>query len=353
MTSARVNEIDLLRFIAALSVVFFHYAFRGYAADLMTTMPYPILAPISKYGYLGVELFFIISGFVILMTAANGSLRGFVVSRIVRLYPAFWACCTISFAVTIAIGTPWYSATIGQYLANMTMLSEFVGVPSIDGVYWSLFVEMRFYAFVAVVLLIGKIHQAQSFIIFWLITSVMLEILHLGKLRYLLLVGNSAYFIAGATYFLIWSQGITLTRVCIIIVSWLLAVYQSVTVLPIFEKHYKASMNPYVVAGVITGFFFIMLFVSLRRTGSFGQKRWLLVGALTYPLYLLHQNIGFMVFNIAYPSVNSHLLFWGTIVTVLALAFAVHIFVEKRFSLHLKNFINRVLDHAQLFLKRA
>ena len=85
MTKSRVNEIDLLRFIAALAVVFFHYTFRGYAADAMTIMPYPLLAPFSKYGYLGVELFFMISGFVILMTAANGSLRKFVVSRFVRL----------------------------------------------------------------------------------------------------------------------------------------------------------------------------------------------------------------------------------------------------------------------------
>lgn len=52
-----VNDIDLLRFISALFVVFFHYAFRGYAADGMSLLPYPMLAPIAKYGYLGVEMF--------------------------------------------------------------------------------------------------------------------------------------------------------------------------------------------------------------------------------------------------------------------------------------------------------
>src|SRR5215467_4825559 len=106
----RVNEIDLLRFLAALSVVLFHYSFRGYAADSMSLMPYPPLAPFAKYGGLGVELFFMISGFVILMTAANGSLKGFVASRFVRLYPAFWTCCTITFVVTLAIGAPYFHA---------------------------------------------------------------------------------------------------------------------------------------------------------------------------------------------------------------------------------------------------
>ena len=112
MKNTRVNEIDLLRFFAALAVVFFHYSFRGYAADAMSIMPYPLLASLSKYGYLGVELFFMISGFVILMTAANGSLRSFAISRIVRLYPAFWACCTVTF---FGNSRHWRASLLGIY----------------------------------------------------------------------------------------------------------------------------------------------------------------------------------------------------------------------------------------------
>lgn len=133
ISKSRVNEIDLLRFLAALSVVFFHYSFRGYAADGLSRMPYPFLAPFTKYGYLGVELFFMISGFVILMTVASGSLRTFIISRFTRLYPAFLACCTITFIVTILIGAPKFSASLRQYIINMTMLGKFVGIPSIDG----------------------------------------------------------------------------------------------------------------------------------------------------------------------------------------------------------------------------
>ena len=149
---ARVNELDLLRFFAALAVVFHHYSLDGFAAESMTIMPYPLLASISKYGYLGVELFFMISGFVILMTASNGDLKKFVISRLIRLYPAFWVCCSITFFFTLAIGASDYSASINQYLINMTLLSDFMNVPPMDGVYWSLFVELKFYAFVAVII---------------------------------------------------------------------------------------------------------------------------------------------------------------------------------------------------------
>ena len=46
----RVGELDLLRFSAALMVVLFHYGFRGYAADNLSDMPYPFMAPILKDG---------------------------------------------------------------------------------------------------------------------------------------------------------------------------------------------------------------------------------------------------------------------------------------------------------------
>jgi peptidoglycan/LPS O-acetylase OafA/YrhL len=65
----RLYHIDLLRFVAALYVVFYHYGFRGFAKDDMSVVQYQPLEGFSKYGYLGVDLFFIISGFVILMTA--------------------------------------------------------------------------------------------------------------------------------------------------------------------------------------------------------------------------------------------------------------------------------------------
>lgn len=348
LAQGRVNEIDLLRFVAALAVVFFHYAFRGFAADNLSAMPYPLLAQISKYGYLGVELFFMISGFVILMTAASGDLRRFVVSRIVRLYPAFWACCTITFVMILALGASRFSASLTQYLVNLTMLSEFVRVDSMDGSYWSLFVEIRFYVLVGAILFIGKIHHAQLFMGLWLLVSIALEIFPSERLRYVLIVDYSAWFIAGATYFLIWSQGISLPKVIIVALSGGLALYQSVSGLAEFERHFGTSMSRTVVAAIVVAFFGMMLMVSLRKAGAFGRSRWLLAGALTYPLYLLHQKLGFMIFNLAYPALNAHAVFWLTIVVVLILAYAVHVLVERRFSAPLKAALNRMADRLSI-----
>jgi peptidoglycan/LPS O-acetylase OafA/YrhL len=346
LPKARVNEIDLLRFVAALTVVFFHYAFRGYAADAMTLMPYPSLALVAKYGYLGVELFFLISGFVILMTAASGTIQSFVTSRILRLYPAFWICCTLTFLATLLMGGTYYSASFSQYLVNLTMLSGFVGVPALDGVYWSLFVELKFYFLVAILLIFRRIQQAQMFLVIWLGLTVAFELLPFKELpvvkllAYFLIFDYAAYFIAGATYFLVWTRGLSVLRGSILFIAWLTALRQSLNDLPEFELYYHATMNRYVVAGIVSVFFVMMLLVALRKTSFLGNIRWFALGALTYPLYLIHQHLGYMIFNLAYPLINPHVLLWGTLVLMLGAAYTIQLFLEPKVRELLKHSIN-------------
>jgi len=352
MTKDRVNEIDLLRFIAAISVVLFHYAFRGYAADGLSTMPYPWLAPYAKYGYLGVELFFMISGFVILMTASGGSLRGFVISRVVRLYPAFWACCTLSFVLICWLNVPAFQADWRQYLINLTMMSGFVGVPSIDNAYWSLFVELKFYALVAIVLLVRRIHQAERWLWLWLIISIANQFVNSGKVVLLMMTNYSAFFIAGASCYLIWSRGMSWSRLMMVLLAWMLGTWQAFLPLAEFEQHYATGMSRVAVAAIIAGFFLVLLLISLRRTGWIGQRRWLLAGVLTYPLYLLHQNIGFMLFQLGYPAWNPHLLLWGVVLLMCVAAYLVHRLVEQRMAGPLKRGLAAALDGVKGFRLR-
>jgi len=344
MAKTRINEIDLLRFLAALMVVLFHFAFRGYAADGYSPMPYPLLAPLAKYGYLGVHLFFIISGFVILMTAGAGGLRRFFVSRIVRLYPAFWVSCTLTFIAIAALGGAHFRATATQYLINMTMLSGFVGVPAIDGVYWSLCVELKFYALVFLVLLAGRLHQAQTLLAVWLALAAALAIYPVPVLRTVLIADYAAYFIAGAVAYLIWSRGLSAARFGLFAGAGLLAVIQSLSRLPGFAVHYGESLNAYAVAGIVSLFWVTVLAIALRRSGWLAHGRWITLGALTYPLYLVHQKIGYLLIGLAYPALNAHAVFWGTLLIVLALSFAIVFCIERRVAAPFKRVLNTMLD---------
>lgn len=341
----RVNEIDALRFVAALAVVAFHYAFRGHAADDMTVVDYPLLAPLAPYGYLGVELFFMISGFVILMSAGQGDARAFVISRTVRLFPAFWACATLTFVVELLWGGPRYAPGVGQYLANLTMFNTFVGIESLDGAYWSLAVEMHFYLLVLALLLARRMAQVEGYMIGWLALSATAgwwgQLPGLWRLQEWLVTDFAPYFIAGALFFRIHNRGATGRRWALLAACLAVALPQEFGRAAAAEQHYHTALNRAAVAGLVLSCFGVMALVALRRTGAFGRRRWSTVGALTYPLYLLHQHIGYIAFNQLHGRVDPHLLFWGTVLLMLVLAWLVNRQVEQRCARPFKAWLQR------------
>ena len=87
----RLELLDYGRFFAAIVVVLFHYTFNGISNGKITSIAHTqSVIDLTKYGYLGVELFFMISGYVIFFSAKSGSASKFAVGRAVRLYPAYW-----------------------------------------------------------------------------------------------------------------------------------------------------------------------------------------------------------------------------------------------------------------------
>ncbi|MCA7893165.1 acyltransferase family protein [Burkholderia cepacia] len=347
MKFSRIPELDLLRFIAAISVVFFHYAFRGYAGDDLTTMHYPALEPIAQYGFLGVHLFFMISGFVILMTAGDGSIKRFIASRASRLLPAFWVCCTITFFVTLAIGGDRFVATWPQYLVNMVTLGGGFGADPIDGAYWSLGAELRFYRLVGILLIIGHIHRAERWLFAWLAATVLVELFPFIKLKGFLVTDYAGFFIAGAACFLIRERGLSRSRITLVCAAWMLSLYHEFKLLPYFGENFGQALNPAVVAAVMTLFFVVMLALALRRTSILASPRWVWFGAVSYPLYLIHQNVGYMVFNAAGSAVDQVVMFWAVIAMAIGAALLVHIVIEKPVAGPLKRSLLRLLEALQ------
>lgn len=344
MKLSRIPELDLLRFIAALAVVFFHFAFRGHAADDLTVMHYPPLESISRYGYLGVHLFFMISGFVILMTAGDASIKKFIASRAARLLPAFWVCCTVTFLVTLAIGGGRFTATWPQYMVNMLTLGGGFGADPIDGAYWSLGAELRFYRLAALLIIVGQIGRSERWLFAWLIGTVLVETFPFIKLKTFLVTDYAGFFIAGAACFLIRAHGLSRSLVVLLCASWALSLYHEFQLLPYFSEHFGLDLNPVAIGTVMTSFFVMLLGLALRRTPLLRSPRWAWLGAISYPLYLIHQNVGYMLFNSIDATVNSDVLFWGVIAAAVAFALTVHIAVEKPVARPLRSGIVFGLD---------
>lgn len=287
-----------------------------------------------------------ISGFVIFMTAANASLKSFAISRIVRLYPAFWACCTITFIAIKLIGDGRFTATLPQYLANMTMLSEFMSIPSIDGAYWSIFIEIRFYLLIAILLAFKQMRNAEYFMIAWLAYTAKVALFGVDRLSIYFISEYATYFIAGASLFMVWKSGFSIIRRTTILLSFALAIYQALKQATVLTGVFKLEVEPFIVIAIVSSFFMAMLLSATRNTGIIGRSSWVAVGALTYPLYLLHQVIGYMTFNLLYDKVNTHVLFWGVIIGMLLSAFAVNQLVERPLSARLRLLLGRYLGRS-------
>jgi len=88
----------------------------------------------------------IISGYVILMSIDRSrSALTFAVSRFGRLFPAFWASCAVTYGVVSLMGLALREVALRDALLNLTMIPVSLGVGRIDGVYWTLEVELTFY----------------------------------------------------------------------------------------------------------------------------------------------------------------------------------------------------------------
>ena len=326
----RFYEIDLLRFLAALAVVLYHYTFRGFAEGGYSPVEYPVLGEFFKYGSYGVQLFFIISGFVILMTATKRDAAHFVISRITRLYPAFWVCVSLTALIIVWKGGALFQVDLVQYILNLSMVSGFIGVEMVDGVYWTLLVELKFYALIFVLLIIGQIRRVEWFLAFWLALTALSLVIPLPKIiTFLFLTDWSAFFIAGALFYLIRQQGLNLFRGGMLWVSFMVAIFENLRQLGHLEQMYNSYFSPVVTSLLIFAFYAIFLLIALGKTQHLNSPKLVKLGILTYPLYLIHQNIGFIVFHEFGASVNRYVLLVGLVLVMMLAAWLIHKVIEQ------------------------
>src|SRR6266508_153090 len=145
-TNEKLAGLQVARALAALSVAYFHsyVALRGFPESA----PYPI--PFLKvWGYLGVDFFFAISGYVICLVGSkpNFSPISFTIKRLFRLYPLYWLTMVVV-ALLILGGKFPDPIGLGHFFYSTTLLPQHG--PSVYQVSWTLERELVFYALAAI-----------------------------------------------------------------------------------------------------------------------------------------------------------------------------------------------------------
>jgi peptidoglycan/LPS O-acetylase OafA/YrhL len=320
----RLPELDLLRFIAAAAVTFYHYvsSFPS-AAELAQSALEPVAA-VTRYGYLGVDLFFMISGFVILWSSQNRTALEFSVSRAGRLFPSFWVAMLLAAACILLMPTLAAEARLPavnapMLVANATMLPGVLGFPMIDGVYWTLEVEIRFYAIVFVLLLLRQMNRIEWWLYAWLAVSLVCAQVQMPWIvRFVAIHPYGPMFVAGCFFYLVLARGMTWSRGLGLAIALGGSISAALTQRPNFIT--ADAQSTVVIPLVIVLFFVMFLFIAFRRSVRLNPNLAYRLGALTYPLYLIHGTIG----RLAFKGLENHLGLELRIlfITVLALALA-------------------------------
>lgn len=313
-----------------------------------------------RYGNLGVQLFFIVSGFVIVQSLQGKTLKEFAIGRFIRLFPLFWILCTITYILTLLVPHTSH-VSLASYLINMTMLPDvFIGFfhrgSLIDAAYWTLTVELLFYIGIGLFCKFFSYKNIRYFLAGWLVISMLAFAFHIDKNFYvkLLLVRHASYFVFGSALALIaMKQAKNLYEKYLDKALLVIAAVYSISIhTRAIELYLKPNMlDTKIVAGLLALFFIItplLVYLSTFIKNPRAIRGLAVIGGLTYPIYLLHQRIGNVAINYF---TNKWNIPWNTFaigfgVVVIVFAYAVYL-QDKKIRAWLKSrFFKRSLPEA-------
>ncbi len=292
----RINYLDGLRGVAILLVLGFH-AYSRWPLLVPYGSEYAMF-PIFKLGWLGVQLFFLISGFVIFMTLDKTEcFKVYIYKRWLRLFPAMLLA-----SILIYLTAPFFNERpagqpyILDLLPGLTFIesgwwSRLVGmnISGLEGVFWSLYVEFKFYIIAgAIYFYLGRVSLVPGLVLLFVCSigiSAISSISDIWVINFAQKVSSSVlslqyfgWFAAGAAFYLYHQSKAEKWFIFALCISLLSS---------IFVKN--LSIYPAIAALMISSLFAISLKSSLIQS-ILTNRILLFFGFVSYPLYLIHEN---------------------------------------------------------------
>ena len=357
----QIVGLDAIRFLAAALVMSFHLAFWIWASEPDHPglggfpLAYEWLAPFVAPGWVGVQVFFVLSGLVIAYSAEGATSRSFFRSRFLRLVPAVWICATISAVTLFLYGGAHFSE--GKHLGKLWIRSVvfFPMQDWIDGSYWTLGVEISFYSLVFLVIVFGAwrwIKWVIGFLglasaSFWILSSIAkhipgeycaalagaLDKASHDRVVMLSLLPHGCFFALGVFLRFATSEGFGLAKAACMLIFGIGGILQITNSTYAFNRHSGFVVTPIVPACIWLAFVAAIV-ASTRWNNIFGARRPLVASALrqiglaTYPLYLIHQNVGYVAIDIVHRYVSDPRALMITVTVCVGLAFVVSVHLE-------------------------
>lgn len=317
----KILGIQAVRGLAAICIMLYHYTFRYGCSDYF---PRDYEMPINfYYGSYFVCFFFVLSSFFLFRSMHSREVRPleYVYNRLTRLYPAFWFAVIISFLILLLFDSP-LQISISEMFANLTMISPLFGVEYLDGAYWTLTYELILLFFMTI-FLVTKLKNKPKWIVFgWLVLGAVSKIsLNALGLDQKSSLAAAAFAFKYCHYFVL---GIILYLFLQKFEKWHIAAFAAVLA-------YNALVDLTIASYLfLIGFTLLIILLFKKNIPGLNNRVFLFLGTISYPLYLIHEHVGFAIIQQLEAMGWKH---WTNIMVPVAvsilLASAIHYFMES------------------------
>lgn len=333
-------------------MVLFHFTARDHhrwQGSLPADM-FPDLSQVTRYGYLGVHLFFAISGFVILASAWGRPVGSFAASRLSRLYPAFWAAVLVT--ATLRYLWPGFDArSPSEVLVNLTMLQDLFGVPRVDGVYWTLWVELQFYLLIGLFMRVGITGaRVLGFAALVPVVTVPATLLLPDLVRTFTLIEWLPLFCAGMVVHLMHRHGPSRLAWLVLAVDVAASAWASAarTAGAIDRVASGPATSPMLMAlGVVACVGLVAGATLIPRVARVDSRALTRAGLLTYPLYLTHEYIGWASIEVLSSRLAPYLALLVAVGVCVLVAVLVHLLAERPVQQPMRRWLEARLGPSQ------
>jgi peptidoglycan/LPS O-acetylase OafA/YrhL len=308
----KVESLSFLRALAVLMVCFCHFGSPFSQDNALAGM----FDAFHEYGKYGVQVFFVISGFVIPLSLDKGRYElkhygKFLLKRLIRLHPPYLFALSITLvilALTTVVKHMPYPETPWTIFQSLFYLHH----PDINPVFWTLKVEAEYYLFIGLFFVLlqkfPKATLAVSIPLFMVISQT-------AVVNYIDLFSHMLYFMIGVIGYVMYMKGGN---------NWLEVGYiAAITVFTFFF---------YGAAPTIAATFTILVIMLYKGKVN---KRFDFLGEISYSVYLLHFPIGVKLINLASRYIKPQydiILFLFTVLFCLGVGYVFWRYVERPFS---------------------
>jgi peptidoglycan/LPS O-acetylase OafA/YrhL len=278
MNKTRLEMIDVMRGLAALAVAIVHIVHNTTPMDFENDALRAVIESTTRYFYLGVNLFFVVSGFVIpwALMRARYTLHQyprFMGKRLLRLQPPYYASVLMAIALAYAAASaPGFSGappdyTGGTLLAHLVLLPPVFDLEWANPVYWSLLVEVEYYLAIGLIVPLW-LKWPPAAITISLLAANLLPLLSQNHEH---IPAHAPFFVLGAVLCLR-NLGRLSDRQTLVVIC--------VSLLAIALQHGL----PHLICGLVALAFFVLPASAPRALTA--------LGTISYSLYLVHYFVG-------------------------------------------------------------